>query len=77
VYRDLGGTVLGIIPEGDAAAGGADAGRQDGLIRLLVELRREARASKDWATSDKIRDELTELGVTLEDRPDGTVWKVS
>ncbi len=77
VYRDLGGTVLGIIPEGDAAAGGVDAGRQDGLIRLLVELRREARASKDWATSDKIRDELTELGVSLEDRPDGTVWKVS
>lgn len=76
VYRDLGGTVLGIIPESDAVAGSADAGRQDGLIKLLVELRKDARTNKDWATSDKIRDELAELGVALEDRADGTVWKV-
>ncbi len=76
VYRDLGGTVLGIIPEADAASGG-DAAREDGLIKLLVDLRSQARAGKDWATSDQIRDELAELGVVLEDRADGTVWKVS
>ncbi|MFC1959733.1 cysteine--tRNA ligase [Chloroflexota bacterium] len=76
VYRDLGGTVLGIIPEGDAAAGGGNAQREDGLIKLLVDLRQQARANKDWATSDQIRDELAELGVALEDRADGTVWKV-
>jgi cysteinyl-tRNA synthetase len=76
VYRDLGGTVLGIIPEAEAAAGGGDAEREDGLIKLLVELRAQARDGKDWATSDKIRDELADLGVVLEDRAEGTVWKV-
>ena len=75
VYRDLGGTVLGLIPETDVAPG-RDAAREEGLIELLVELRNEARANKDWATSDRIRDRLKELGVILEDRPDGTIWKV-
>ncbi len=76
VYRDLGGTVLGLIPE-DEALSGLDAKREEGLLELLVALRSEARARKDWATADKIRDRLAELGVTLEDRPEGTVWKVS
>jgi len=75
-YRDLGGKVLGIIPEHDVAAS-ASAGREAGLINLLVALRQEARARKDWATADRIRNELAALGVTLEDRPDGTLWKVS
>ncbi len=73
VYRELGGEVLGIIP--DEAERGADAAREEGLIRLLVDLRAQARARKDWATSDKIRDQLRALGVILEDRPDGTIWK--
>jgi cysteinyl-tRNA synthetase len=74
LYRQLGGDVLGIIPE-DLDRGG-DAGREDGLLRLLVELRAEARTRKDWTTSDQIREQLSKLGVTLEDRPDGTVWKL-
>ncbi len=76
VYRDLGGKVLGIIPAQDAAAS-ASAEREAGLINLLVALRQEARARRDWATADRIRNELAALGVTLEDRPDGTLWKVS
>ncbi|UCC51519.1 MAG: cysteine--tRNA ligase [Anaerolineaceae bacterium] len=74
LYRQLGGDVLGIIPD-DLDRGG-DAGREDGLLRLLVELRAEARTRKDWTTSDQIREQLGKLGVTLEDRPDGTVWKL-
>lgn len=76
VYSDLGGQVLGIIPADDSAAGGS-AEREAGLIELLITLRKEARARKDWATADEIRDALAGLGVTLEDRPDGTLWKVS
>jgi cysteinyl-tRNA synthetase len=45
-------------------------------MRLLIELRAEARGRKDWATSDRIREQLNELGVTLEDRADGTIWKL-
>ena len=37
---------------------------------------REARAKKDWATGDTIRNRLKELGVVLEDRADGTIWKL-
>ncbi len=74
LYRELGGDILGIIPEEDDR--GADAQREEGLIQLLVELRAQARANKDWATSDRIRDQLAELGVMLEDRADGTIWRV-
>lgn len=75
VYRELGGDVLGIIP--DEEKRGASAEREEALIRLLIDLRAQARANKDWETSDRIRDELQELGVTLEDRSDGTIWKIT
>jgi len=74
LYRNLGGDVLGIIP--DQLDRGSDSGREDGLLHLLVELRNEARNRKDWATSDQIREQLSNLGVALEDRSDGTVWKL-
>ncbi len=74
LYRELGGEVLGIVP--DAVEGGGDAERENGLVQLLIALRAQARANKDWATSDQIRDELKALGVILEDRADGTIWKV-
>ena len=74
LYRELGGDVLGVVPE--QAESTADAAREDGLVRLLIALRAEARAKKDWATGDTIRDRLKELGIVLEDRPDGTIWKL-
>ncbi len=46
------------------------------LLDLLVELRKSARAKKDFATADQIRQGLTALGVTLEDRKDGTYWRI-
>ncbi|GMQ78581.1 MAG: cysteine--tRNA ligase [Anaerolineae bacterium] len=75
LYGELGGDILGIIP-GESQSGGADIQRQDGLIRLLIALRTDARERKDWATADRIREGLSELGVSLEDRADGTVWKI-
>jgi cysteinyl-tRNA synthetase len=74
LFRELGGDVLGIVPEREE--GGADAEREDGLVRLLIDLRNQARANKDWATADTIRNRLKELGVVLEDRADGTIWKL-
>ncbi len=47
------------------------------MIAKLVEKRDAARKAKDWATADQIRDQLAEMDVTIEDRPDGTVWKIS
>ncbi len=48
-----------------------------GVIQLLIELRNSARANKDFATSDKIRDELLTLGVQLKDGKDGTIFTVN
>ncbi|MCP5095341.1 MAG: cysteine--tRNA ligase [Chloroflexi bacterium] len=75
LYRELGGDVLGIIPE-TISDSDADGEREDGLVRLLIDLRANARAQKEWATSDKIRDQLKALGIILEDRADGTIWKL-
>lgn len=74
LYRELGGQVLGVVPEKSESS--ANANRESGLIRLLIDLRAQARAKKEWATSDQIRNQLKALGVTLEDRADGTIWKL-
>jgi cysteinyl-tRNA synthetase len=76
LYQEMGGQVLGIIPA-QAGASGLSAEREAGLIRLLIELRAEARARKDFAAADKIRDQAKELGVILEDGKDGTSWKLA
>lgn len=47
----------------------------DGLLELLIKVRGEARARKDYQTADLLRDELKELGIVLEDTPQGVRWK--
>ncbi|HYO89406.1 MAG TPA: cysteine--tRNA ligase [Candidatus Limnocylindrales bacterium] len=73
-YRATAGDVLGILPQDEA---GGSVQREAALIDLLVHLRMQARKSKNWAESDRLRDELAKIGVVLEDRADGTVWKVN
>jgi len=46
------------------------------LMDLLIEIRAEARKKKDFATADRIRGAAAEMGITLEDRPGGTDWKL-
>jgi len=48
----------------------------EGLIGLFQEVRQEARAKKDFATSDKIRDRLKQMGVVIEDSAQGFRWKI-
>lgn len=74
VYRDLGETVLGLIP--DPLPQQAGAGLEDALVRLLIELRQEARQRKDWARADAIRSRMAEIGIILEDGPEGTRWRL-
>ena len=49
-------------------------GSNDEEIEELVSKRDEARNNKDWATSDQIRDQLKEMGITIQDTPQGTRW---
>jgi cysteinyl-tRNA synthetase len=68
--------ILGLFSEPPRNAGKGQDSLVDGLMRLLIDLRAEARKTKNFPLSDQIRQRLTQLGVTLEDRPGGTSWRV-
>ena len=75
-YAALAGDVLGLAPAGQTGESG-DGQREAALIDLLIELRAQARVDRDYARSDQIRDQLAALGVLLEDRVDGTIWRLN
>ena len=52
-------------------------GKIDGVVSLLIKLRKEARENKDWDLSDQIRDELSAIGIQLKDGRDGTTYSIS
>ncbi|MER3373354.1 MAG: cysteine--tRNA ligase [Allomuricauda sp.] len=54
-----------------------DSNALSGVMELLIQLRNEARANKDFATSDKIRDELSALGIQLKDGKEGTTFSIN
>ncbi|MGW8484581.1 cysteine--tRNA ligase [Microbacterium sp. NPDC055903] len=69
--------VLGL--DGAAAAaqsGTAEASALDALVRTMIDQRAQARADKDWAAADRIRDAIASAGIALEDGPDGTHWSI-
>ena len=47
----------------------------DAEIEALLEQREAARAAKEWAEADRIRDELAEQGIEVQDTPDGVRWR--
>ena len=52
----------------------SNAGPVDGLMNLVIDLRHQARSNKDWPTSDKIRDALSEINILIKDGKEGTSW---
>ena len=55
----------------------ADNEKLKGVMELIIEIRKEARSKKDWATSDKIRNQLQQLGIILKDEKDGNIsWSI-
>jgi cysteinyl-tRNA synthetase len=56
----------------EVAAG--DNGTVQGLMELILDIRGQARSQKDWATSDKIRDALTAVGIAVKDGKEGVIW---
>ena len=54
---------------------GGESADKDAEIEAKIKARAEAKKNKDWATADKIRDELKATGIVLEDSPTGTTWK--
>jgi cysteinyl-tRNA synthetase len=74
LYRDLGGKVLGIIP--DEFAPDADSDVVNGLMDIVLGIRQQYREAKDWDQADTLRRQLSELGIVVDDRPDGPVWRL-
>ncbi|MFT6796330.1 MAG: cysteinyl-tRNA synthetase [Maribacter sp.] len=66
--------VLGLENKKSSAA---DTEKLNGTVELLIQLRKEARENKDFATSDSIRDQLAALGIQLKDGKEGTSFSVS
>lgn len=64
--------ILGLQEEQEAGSQ-----KLDGLMELLLELRAQAKANKDWATSDAIRDRLAGLGIQVKDSKTGSSWTLS
>lgn len=64
--------VLGLAPD---QAGKSKASSEEGLMKLIIELRQNARTNKDFKTSDLIRDRLKENGIVLKDTKEGTIWE--
>ena len=65
--------ILGLLPENDPQAGNAVI---HNLMNIILDLRREARANKDWAASDRLRDALAKAGINIKDTKDGASWEV-
>lgn len=64
--------ILGIVPE----IREDHSQLLDGVLKIILDLRLQARANKDWATSDKLRDELAKLGITIKDSKDSSSWSL-
>jgi len=68
--------VLGLVVEGgDTSSEGNEAYKE--AVDLIMELRKEAKTRKDWATADFIRNRLAEIGFEVKDTKDGVEWKLN
>ncbi|MFW5589600.1 MAG: cysteine--tRNA ligase [Bacteroidales bacterium] len=67
--------ILGLASEANGNAGREEAFSQ--AIDLLLNIRAQAKANKDWATSDRIRNELSALGFEVKDTKDGATWRLN
>ncbi len=73
LFDEIVGGVLGLRDE-DAAASGKAEKALEGVMELVLESRSKARAEKNWAESDRIRDLLASYGITVKDTKDGATW---
>lgn len=72
LFRTFADGVIGIWPTNE----GGKSDLTGGLVELLIEIRKDARTNKDFALSDKIRDDLKAIGVQLKDGKDGTTYEL-
>lgn len=69
--------ILGLDASEPAVATGSTDMALDALVQTMIAQRSQARADKDWAGADRIRDAIAAAGITLEDTPAGTHWSIN
>ena len=75
LFGRLGGDCLGIVKDQYPQTGAVDDELVHKLVQSFIVHRNEARKNKEFAAADAIRDKLDEIGIVLEDKPEGTVWR--
>ncbi len=78
ILKEL-GWILGIFLKPPKQSSGNDEAAQllDGVMQLVIQLRADARAKRDFAVSDAVRDGLSKIGIALQDGKDGTSWEAT
>lgn len=76
VFTELGGGILGIVPGSFTVANTRNESMTDSVMNILIDTRQKLRAEKNWGLADNLRNKLDEAGITIEDTPDGTTWKM-
>lgn len=74
LYQTMVYEVLGLLPQNTPSAENNLTGD---LVEMILQLRRDAKANKDYAAADQIRDALTQLGLSLKDHKEGTDWEIN
>jgi cysteinyl-tRNA synthetase len=74
MYCELGDDILGIIPDDLTEEAGGELA--EGLMGIILDIREQYREDKAWEEADALRNRLTGLGVAVDDRPEGTVWRL-
>ncbi|MFO7656460.1 MAG: cysteine--tRNA ligase [Bacteroidales bacterium] len=74
LYNDMVFVIFGL--KNEAREGESDSRLTSGLMELILNFRNEAKLRKDFSTSDKIREQLTKMGVSIKDTKDGTEWEL-
>jgi cysteinyl-tRNA synthetase len=67
--------VIGVLEEAWEGNTGANAAEYEELMQVILSVRQACREQKQWALADCIRDRLAEIGITIEDSPQGARWK--
>jgi len=75
MFRELGGKVLGIIPD-ELTPAAVDSKLLNGLMEIVLDLRQDYRAARQWDKADALRQRLAALGITVMDRPEGPTWQL-
>jgi len=72
-FREFFFNILGLLPEENSVVSNEIT---EGLMKMIIEMRQEAKLSKNWAAADAIRNHLSALGITIKDTKDGAVWEM-